>query len=71
MRAGTRLRQEFTCHMGWVKLERIRSEESGIYADFFEGSVIVRLGSESIVVESGISDGYFEFTQFLVHFFLG
>ena len=36
-------------------------EESGIYDGIFEGSVIVHIVSENIVVEYGIIDGFFGF----------
>ena len=45
--------------MGWVKYEEMRIEESGICNEFFEGSVIVRLFRENILVESGIRDDLF------------
>ena len=45
--------------MVWVKREGIQSKESGIYDGFFEGSVIARLVSKYIVVESGIRYGIF------------
>ena len=56
MRASTRQRHDFTCFLGWFKRERMRSEESEIYYGVFEVSVIVRLVSRNIVVESGIID---------------
>ena len=56
MRVGTRQRHDFMCFLGWFKRERMRSEGSEICYGIFEGSVILRLVSRNIVVESGIID---------------
>ena len=56
MRAGTILRHDFTCFLGWFKRERMSSEGSEICYGIFEGSVILRLVSRNIVFEFGIID---------------
>ena len=42
-----------------------------VVMDFFEGSVIVHIAKENILVESRIRDIYFGFVQSLVCFLLG
>ena len=56
------------CCTNWVRNEGIRSEESGICDGIFEGSAILRLVSENIVVESVIRDGFLNLRDFV--FFL-
>ena len=43
----------------------MRSEESGICDGIFEGSAILRLVSENIVVESVIRDGFLNLRDFV------
>ena len=56
------------CSTGWFKCELMRSEESIICDRVFEGSAILCLVSENIVVESVIRDGFLNLRDFV--FFL-
>ena len=56
------------CFMACLEREEMRSEESGNCDGIFEGSLIVHLVRNNVVVNSGIRDGVFLFVKCLVHF---
>ena len=56
------------CIMACLEREEMRSKESGNCDGIFEGSVIVHLVRNNVVVNSGIRDGVFLFVKCLVHF---